>query len=73
MFNRLLYDALITESLVRPLCGVACRAIQARPDIVVTLMTLGGLDDRITAIEGDRYSRSNDGDEEKEGMRRLLR
>ena len=61
----------ITGTL-RPLCGVACRAVQERPDIVVTFMTLGGLDEKIIA-ECDRYSRSNDNDEEKEGMRRRLR
>ena len=35
-------------------------------------MTLGGLDEKIAA-ECDRYSRSNDDDEEKEGVRRRLR
>ena len=54
---------------LRPLCGVACRAIQERPDIVVTFMTLGRLDEKITA-ECDRYSQSND---DKEAMRRRLR
>ncbi|KIM78330.1 glycosyltransferase family 1 protein [Piloderma croceum F 1598] len=57
---------------LRPLCGVACRAVQERPDIVVTFMILGGLGEKITA-ECDRYSRSNDNDDEKEGMRRRLR
>ena len=62
---------LITGCL-RQLCGVACRAVQERPDVVVTFMTLGGFDERITA-ECNRYSRSNDDDEAKEGMRRRLR
>ena len=39
--------------------------VQERPDIVVTFMTLGGLDEKITA-ECNRYSRSNNDDEEKD-------
>jgi len=59
---------------LRPLCGVACRAVQERPDIVVTFMTLGGLDEKIIA-ECNRYSRSNDDDDddENERLRRRLR
>ena len=62
---------MITGSL-RPLCGVAFRAVQERPDIIVTFMTLGGLDEKIAA-ECHRYSRSNGDDEDKEGMHRRLR
>ena len=63
--------ALITlAGCIRPMCGVACRAVQERPDIVVTLMTLGSLDEKIKA-ECDRYSRSNN--DSDEGMRRRLR
>ena len=54
---------------LRSLCGVACRAIQERPDIVVTFMTLGGFDEKIKA-ECDRYNGLNDDYEDKEGMLR---
>ncbi|KDR66298.1 hypothetical protein GALMADRAFT_1162382 [Galerina marginata CBS 339.88] len=54
--------------VLRPLCGVACRAVEECPDIVVTFMILGGWDKRIAA-ECDRYNRSNDDKETRSRLR----